>query len=81
MPVLRLFQMRLGKQPHCPRCKAPLKGYVDECPSCGMEKPLPLPWYIFVIMAAILIAAAWFFIDLESIARAILGAREGLRSL
>ncbi|MCK4866877.1 MAG: hypothetical protein KAT39_02415 [Alphaproteobacteria bacterium] len=46
-----------------------------------MEKPLPLPWYIFVIMAAILIAAAWFFIDLESIARAILGAREGLRSL
>ena len=73
--------MQLSKQKHCPRCKAPLKGYVDECPSCGMEKPLPLPWHIYVIMAAILIAAAWIFIDLESIARAILGAREGMRNL
>ena len=73
--------MRLSKQKHCPRCKAPLKGYVDECPSCGMEKPLPMPWYFYAIMAAILIASAWFFIDLESIARALLGAREGLRQL
>jgi hypothetical protein len=32
-------------------------------------------------MAAILIAAAWFFIDLESIARAILGVREGVRQM
>ena len=46
-----------------------------------MEKPLPLPWHIYLIMAAILIAAAWFFIDLESIARAILGAREGVRHM
>lgn len=73
--------MRLGKQPQCPRCKTPLKGFVDACPSCGMEKPLPLPWHIYVIMAAILIAAAWFFIDLESIARVLLGAREGARNM
>lgn len=73
--------MALKKKQHCPRCKAPLKGYVDECPSCGMDKPLPLPWYFYAIMAAILIASAWFFIDLESIARAILGAREGMRHL
>ena len=71
--------MRVGKQSQCPRCKAPLKGYVDECPSCGMDKPLPLPWHVYAIMAAILIASAWFFIDLESIARAILGVREGVR--
>ena len=73
--------MRLGKQPRCPRCKTPLKGYVDECPSCGMDKPVPLPWHIYAIMAVILIAAAWIFVDLESIARAILGAREGMRNL
>ena len=71
--------MRVGKQPQCPRCKALLKGYVDECPSCGMQKPLPLPWHVYAIMAAILIASAWFFIDLESIARAIMGVREGVR--
>ena len=73
--------MQLSKKRHCPRCKAPLKGYVDECPSCGMEKPLPLPWHVYLIMAAILIAAAWFFIDLEAIARAILGVREGVRHM
>lgn len=51
----------------CPRCKAPLKGYVDECPSCGLEKPLPLPWYIYVIMLVILLLFAWIFIDLDAI--------------
>lgn len=71
--------MRVGKQPQCPRCKAPLNGYVDECPSCGMDKPLPLPWHVYAIMAAILLVSAWFFIDLESIARAIMGVREGVR--
>lgn len=71
----------MKKYAHCPRCKAPLKGYVEECPSCGMEKPLPLPWYVYVIMALILVAAAWIFVDLESIARAILGVREGVRQM
>lgn len=73
--------MQLMKQKRCPRCNAPLQGYVDECPSCGMEKPLPLPWHIYAIMAVILILAAWFLIDLESIARAILGVREGVRTM
>lgn len=73
--------MQLKKGQHCPRCKAPLARYVDECPSCGMEKPLPLPWHVYLIMAAMLAAAAWFFIDLESIARAILGVREGVRHM
>jgi hypothetical protein len=73
--------MHMKKKAHCPRCKAPLQGYVDECPSCGMEKPLPLPWHVYAIMAVILVAAAWFFVDLESIARAILGVREGVRQM
>jgi len=71
----------MSRQRQCPRCKAPLSGYVDECPACGMEKPLPLPWHIYLIMAVILIGAAWFFVDLESIARAILGVREGVRQM
>lgn len=71
----------MTKERRCPRCKAPLKGYVDECPACGMEKPLPLPWYVYAIMAVILAAAAWFFIDLESVARAILGVREGVQHM
>jgi hypothetical protein len=68
----------MSKQRRCPRCNAPLKGCVDECPSCGLEKPLPLPWYIYVIMAVILAVSAWFFIDLQSIARAILALRESI---
>lgn len=73
--------MQLRKEKRCPRCGAPLKGYVDECPSCGMERPLPLPWHIYAIMAAMLVLAAWFLIDLESIARAILGIREGMQQM
>jgi hypothetical protein len=70
--------MHMSKQRRCPRCNAPLKGYVDECPSCGLEKPLPLPWHIYVIMAVILAVSAWIFIDLQSIARAILALRESV---
>ncbi len=62
---------------NCPRCHAPLKGYVDECPSCGMEKPLPLSWRIYAVMALILAATVWFLLDLDSAAEAILAAREG----
>lgn len=64
----------------CPRCKAPLKGYVDECPACGFEKPLPLPWHIYGIMLVILLLSAWIFIDLEAIARAWLALRDAARS-
>jgi hypothetical protein len=46
-----------------------------------MERPMPLPWHIYAIMAVILIVAAWFLIDLESIARAILGVRESMRHM
>ncbi len=66
---------------NCPRCDAALDGYVDECPSCGMEKPVPMPWHVYAIMAVILAAAMWFLIDLESIARAILAVREGIREM
>jgi hypothetical protein len=71
----------MSRERHCPRCKTPIRGYVEECPSCGFEKPLPLPWHIYGIMALILIAAMWFLIDLESIARAILGVREGIGAM
>ncbi len=62
---------------NCPRCDAPLKGYVDECPSCGMQKPVAMPWHVYAVMAVILAATIWFLLDLESTARAILAAREG----
>jgi hypothetical protein len=42
-----------------------------------MEKPLPMSWQIYAIMAVILAATVWFLLDLESAARAILAAREG----
>ena len=83
LPVLRLFQMRLSgtmaKPQRCPRCREEIGGYVDECPSCGFEKPVPLPWHVYGLMAVILALAAWFFIDLASIARAILSVRESFR--
>jgi hypothetical protein len=65
----------------CPRCKAEIGGYADACPSCGFEKPVPLPWHIYALMAVIFIAAMWFVVDLESIARAILAVRQGLEAM
>lgn len=65
----------------CPRCKTLLEGFVEECPSCGFEKPLALPWHIYGIMALIMFAAIWFLIDLEAVARAILSVREGIRRM
>ncbi len=60
---------------NCPRCHAPLKGYVDECPSCGMEKPSPMSWQIYVVMAVILAATIWFLVDWKSAAEAIRASR------
>ncbi|MDH3229975.1 MAG: hypothetical protein OEN55_09300 [Alphaproteobacteria bacterium] len=71
----------MAKDRICPRCKAAIRGYVDECPSCGFEKPVPLPWHMYGLMVLILVAAMWLLIDLESIARVLLSAREGLRAL
>ncbi len=65
----------------CPRCKAAIRGYVDACPSCGFEKPVALPWHVYGLMVLIFVAAMWFLIDLESIARAILSVRDGLRAM
>ena len=67
----------MSRQRSCPRCKTPLAGYVDECPSCGLEKPVALPWHIYPIMAVILAAAVWVLLDLESVARGILHSRGG----
>lgn len=71
----------MSRERRCPRCKTVLEGFVEECPSCGFEKPVALPWHIYGIMALIMLAAVWFLIDLESIARAILGVREGFRQM
>lgn len=65
----------------CPRCGVEIRGHVDECPSCGLDRPVPLPWYVYPIMAAIFLAALWLFVDLEAIARAVLSVREGLREM
>lgn len=65
----------------CPRCGVEIRGYVDECPGCGLDRPVPLPWYVYPVMLAIFLVALWLFVDLESIARAILGVREGLRGM
>lgn len=71
----------MSRERRCPRCKTAIHGYVEECPSCGLERPVALPWHIYAIMALILIAAMWFLVDLESIARAILGVREGIDAM
>ena len=71
----------MARDRSCPRCKAVIRGYADECPSCGFEKPVALPWHVYALMALILVAAMWFLIDLESIARAVLAVREGLREM
>ena len=71
----------MARERPCPRCKSPIRGYVDACPSCGFEKPVPRLGHIDGLMALIFFAAMWFLIDLESIARAILAVREGLREM
>ena len=71
----------MARDPLCPRCKTAIRGYADACPSCGFEKPVGLPWHVYALMALIFVAAMWFLIDLESIARASLAVREGLEAM
>lgn len=69
-----------SKRP-CPKCGKAIDGYVDACPSCGFEKPVALPWHVYGLMVLIFVAAMWFLIDLEAIARAILAVRQGLETM
>lgn len=65
----------MSRRRACPRCKTPIAGYVDQCPSCGLDKPVALPWHVYPIMAAILAATIWFLVDWKSAAEAIRAAR------
>lgn len=65
----------------CPKCGVAIERFVDECPSCGFEKPVPLPWQIYALMALIFVAAMWLLIDLDAISRTILAVRDGLRAM
>lgn len=40
----------------CRACGQPIEGYVDECPHCGADRPVPVPRYYYMIGLAILIA-------------------------
>ncbi len=71
----------MARQRQCPKCKVEIAGYVDACPSCGFEKPVPLPWHVYGLMALMFAAAMWFLIDLDAIARAILAVRQGLEAM
>jgi len=71
----------MARKRSCPKCGAAIRGYVDECPFCGFEKPVALPWHVYGLMALIFAAAMWFLIDLDSIARAILAVRQGLETM
>ena len=67
----------MSRRRACPRCKTPIAGYVDQCPSCGLDKPVALPWHVYPIMAAILAAAVWLLLDLDAVGRAIQTFRGG----
>lgn len=71
----------MAKTRSCPKCGEAIYGYVDECPSCGFEKPVALPWHVYGLMALIFAAAMWYLIDLQAIARAVLAIREGLGAM
>lgn len=42
---------------------------------------MALPWHVYGLMVLIFVAAMWYLIDLEAIARAILAVRQGLEAM
>lgn len=51
----------------CPRCGTSIRGLTDECPGCGLDQPVPMPWYYVLGMFILLITVAWTAVDFDKL--------------
>lgn len=47
----------------CPGCGHQIIGYVDECPKCGRDKPVPMPKYYYLVGAVIAAVIVGLVVD------------------
>jgi len=54
---LRLVALRLmaRKSRTCRSCGGHIEGYVDECPHCGADRPLPIPRHYYIAGLIVLV--------------------------
>ena len=53
----------------CRECEEPLEVDQDICRTCGANNPIPLPWYTFILGAAIVVVIVLLATSSNKIAR------------
>jgi RNA polymerase subunit RPABC4/transcription elongation factor Spt4 len=56
----------------CRECEEPLEVDQDICRTCGANNPIPLPWYTFILGAAIVVVIVLLLVDFDDV-RKVLG--------
>jgi len=53
----------------CKDCKEPLEVDQDICRVCGANNPIPLPWYTYLVGAAIVALLVFLLVDFDDVRR------------
>jgi len=53
----------------CKDCKEPLEVDQDICRGCGANNPIPLPWYTYLVGAAIVALLVFLLVDFDDVRR------------
>jgi hypothetical protein len=68
---LRLFALRLTPAIRgmrtCRQCGVSLGRFVEECPRCGADNPVRLPWYGWVVGGILVLALFLAFGDIGAL--------------
>ncbi|HMB75226.1 MAG TPA: hypothetical protein VKN76_02415 [Kiloniellaceae bacterium] len=53
----------------CKDCREPLEVDQDICRACGANNPIPLPWYTYLVGAAIVALLVFLLVDFNDVRR------------
>ena len=53
----------------CRECQEPLEVDQDVCRACGANNPIVLPWYTYLVGAAIVAVLILLLVDFDDVAR------------
>jgi len=53
----------------CRECQEPLGVDQDICRACGANNPIPLPWYTYLVGAAIVAILVLLLVDFDDVGR------------
>jgi hypothetical protein len=53
----------------CKDCEEPLEVDQDICRVCGANNPIPLPWYTYLVGAAIVAILVFLLVDFDDVRR------------